>query len=205
MVLSYAQWLTKSAGEKLNDSEREMLSCIQENGLRLQTLLAALRQYIFIAESGQENWESVDCNRVLLHVLDCLKGAIREANAVITYDPLPGIQSVEVLLFQLFENLISNALKYRSEIEPKIHISAELIDRRWVFSVADNGIGIEPEQSNYIFGVFKRLHGRQYSGTGIGLAICKAAVERLGGRIWVESKPGEGATFRFALPQKGLL
>jgi light-regulated signal transduction histidine kinase (bacteriophytochrome) len=205
MVLTYVQWLAKSAGQKLEDKERGMLSCIEENGVRLQTLLSALRQYIFIAESGQESLDAVDCGVVLQHALDCLKAPIAEAGATVTHSPLPVIQSVEVLIFQLFENLISNALKYRSEEPPRIHVSAELVDRRWVFSVADNGIGISPEHSEYIFGVFKRLHGRQYSGTGIGLAICKAAVERLGGRIWVESKPGSGATFRFALPQKGLL
>jgi signal transduction histidine kinase len=101
---------------------------------------------------------------------------------------------------QLFQNLIGNAIKYRSDAPPLIRISAEEGENCWILSVEDNGIGIDPKYFDYIFGVFRRLHGSQKSGTGIGLAICRAAVERLGGRIWVESAPGAGSTFRVSLP-----
>jgi light-regulated signal transduction histidine kinase (bacteriophytochrome) len=108
----------------------------------------------------------------------------------------------EVHLEQLFQNLIANGIKYRSKDAPHIRISAKLDDSNWVFSVQDNGIGIDPQYQDQIFGVFKRLHRNdEYEGTGIGLAICKRIVERYGGRLWVESKPGEGATFRFAIPE----
>ncbi len=202
MVLSYSQWLAKRTEGKLEAAEREMLQCIEENGARLQNLLAALRQYIFTSESGEERWAEVDCNAVVKTATACLAGAISESGAVIDCENLPSLQSIEVLLLQVFQNLISNAIKYRSPEPPRITIAAERRDTGWEFSVADNGIGIDPEHSQYIFGVFKRLHGRQYAGTGIGLAICKAAVDRLGGRIWVDPNPSPGATFRFVLPQE---
>ncbi len=202
MVLAYSQWLARSASPKLSPEETDMLNVVQQNGTRLQALLADLRQYIFLSESEQQEIHLVDCNAVLHSVIEGLDGAIQETAANITAGPLPVIKSVEILITQLFQNLIGNAIKYRSEAPPRIHVSAERRDRDWVFSVADNGIGIGPEYSDYIFGVFRRLHGRQYSGTGIGLAICRAAVERLGGRIWVESKPDEGSTFKFSIPQE---
>ena len=202
MVLAYSQWLARSATEKLNSQEIDMLNCVQQNGGRLQALLSDLRQYIFLSESEQQETHAVDCDTILRGVVSGLDGAIRESGASITSEPLPTIESVEILMTQLFQNLIGNAIKYRSEASPRIQVSAERRGSDWVFSVADNGIGIGREHSDYIFGVFKRLHGRQYSGTGIGLAICRAAVERLGGRIWVESNPGEGSTFKFSVPEK---
>jgi signal transduction histidine kinase len=114
--------------------------------------------------------------------------------------PLPTISSIELPLVQLFQNLMGNAIKYRSADPPVVRISAKADDNCWIFSVQDNGIGIDPKYFDYIFGVFRRLHTSQKSGTGIGLAICRAAVERLGGRIWVESAPGSGSTFYFSLP-----
>jgi PAS domain S-box-containing protein len=206
MVLAYSQWLSRTALEKLNDKEREMLACVEENGQRLQRLLGALREYIYISESGDEPWTAVDCNAVVQTVLANLKGVIKEAQAKIHCDPLPSVQSIEILLVQLFQNLIGNAIKYRAAGRiPEIAIAgSRREDGACVFSVSDNGIGIEPKHREYVFNVFKRLHGRHYAGTGIGLAICKAAVERLGGRIWVESVPGEGSTFLFSLPQDNI-
>ncbi len=201
MVLIYSQWIGRS-GVDLDHENRDRLRCVQENGARLQSLLAALRQYIFISESGDHEITRVNCNVVVQNAVGYLDSTISEANARVIWEELPIIQCTEVLLLQLFQNLIGNAIKYRSEEPPCVRISAEKCDGDWVFSVEDNGIGIEPEYLEYIFGVFKRLHARQYSGTGIGLAICKAAVERLGGRIWVESTPGHGSAFHFALPER---
>jgi hypothetical protein len=200
MVLSYAQWIARRAGQKLTPEELEMLASVQLNASRLQVLLTDLRQYIFLSESDQQSHTLVDCNAVLETVKGCLQGSIQDANAVIEIEPLPTVLSVEILLIQIFQNLISNSIKYRSDTAPVVKIKAESSDGNWIFSVEDNGIGIDPSQSEYIFGVFKRLHGRHYSGTGIGLAICKAASERLGGRIWVEPKTGPGATIRLLIP-----
>ena len=201
MVLTYAQWVAKTAAPKLDHQELEMLNCVRENGARLQTLLAALRQYIYISESGDEQWKAVDCSAAVRTAMSNLEGLISDSGASVIFDSLPTIQSIEILIVQLFQNLISNAVKYRSAEPPRIRISAEARENGWEFSIEDNGVGIEPEYLQYIFGVFKRLHGRQYSGTGIGLAICKSAVDRLGGSIWVESRPGHGSVFRFAIPE----
>jgi light-regulated signal transduction histidine kinase (bacteriophytochrome) len=131
-----------------------------------------------------------------------LKKAIDEAGAVITYDQLPGVSGDETQLLQLLQNLIGNAIKFRKkDVQPRIHLSAERKGDEWLFGVHDNGIGIEPRFYDRIFAVFQRLHTREeFAGTGIGLAICRRIVERHGGRIWVESKPGEGSTFYFTLP-----
>src|SRR5581483_12065506 len=124
------------------------------------------------------------------------------SGAVLDASPLPSVPGVEILLLQIFQNLIANSIKYRSDSVPVIKINAQRVPTGWIFSVADNGIGIHPDQAEYVFGVFKRLHGRKYAGTGIGLAICKAAVERLGGRIWVNPEAGLGATIQFFLPEE---
>jgi PAS domain S-box-containing protein len=202
MVISYAQWLKRSAGQKLTPEETGMLDCVQQNGARLQALLSDLRHYIFLSESEQPSAAPVDCNVVLNTVKTYLEAAIQETGATIEAETLPKVNSVEILLVQLFQNLISNSLRYRSEKAPIIRIGVEPSSSEWIFSVRDNGIGIDPSQSEYIFGVFRRLHGRQYPGTGIGLAICKAAAERLGGRIWVEAQGPPGATFKFAIPRE---
>lgn len=199
MVLTYSQWLAKTAAPKLDGQELDMLKCVQENGARLQTLLAALRQYIYISELGDEAWRLVDTGAAVKTATVNLQGMIDDCNASVVCEALPAIQSIEILVVQLFQNLIGNAIKYRSHEPPRVRISARARDGGWQFSVADNGIGIEPDYLQYVFGVFKRLHGRQYSGTGIGLAICKAAVDRLGGKIWAESVPGQGSTFHFLL------
>jgi PAS domain S-box-containing protein len=202
MVVSYSQWLARSAAARLETAELEMLQFIEKNAERMQTLLAGLRQYIYISESGDQQWASVNCAEAVgIAVANLGLGSIPGVSVVC--DELPTIESIEVLLVQLFQNLIGNAVKYRSDEPPCIRISAKFHEGSWIFSVRDNGIGIEPRFRDYIFGVFKRLHGKAYDGTGIGLAICKAAVDQLGGRIWVESEQGTGSTFYFVLPQKG--
>jgi light-regulated signal transduction histidine kinase (bacteriophytochrome) len=144
---------------------------------------------------------TVRCNQVLQQALLNLETAIAASNATVTWGPLPSVTASEATLIQLFQNLLANAVKYRSAEPPRIHVSAVKDGAEWVFSVRDNGIGIDPEYFRKIFGVFKRLHAPdKYPGTGIGLAICQKIVERYGGRIWVESHPGQGSDFKFALP-----
>jgi light-regulated signal transduction histidine kinase (bacteriophytochrome) len=134
--------------------------------------------------------------------LRTLQFSIRAANAVVTSDALPTVRVDESQIAQLFQNLIANALKFRSERQPQIHIGARAEEGRWLVGVQDNGIGIDPQYFERIFQVFQRLHTRKvYAGTGIGLAICKKIVERHGGKIWVESQPGQGTTFFFSMPK----
>src|SRR5262249_52523091 len=133
--------------------------------------------------------------------LSNLKVAVEESGAVVTQDPLPTVYADSGQLIQLFQNLIGNGLKFRGPASPRIHVGAREKNGEWVLSVSDNGIGIEPQYFERIFVIFQRLHTREeYPGTGIGLALCKRIVERHGGRIWVESAPGQGATFYFTLP-----
>ena len=199
-VVTYSQWLSKIMNGNLGVRESKMLATIEQHASRLNQLLAALRQYIQVSDSGQHARTLVDCNAVVKAASWNLQAMIDESGADIECGDLPTISSLELPLVQLFQNLIGNAIKYRSDAPPVIRISAEEGENSWILSVEDNGIGIDPKYFDYIFGVFRRLHGSQKSGTGIGLAICRSAVERLGGRIWVESVPGAGSTFRVSLP-----
>jgi PAS domain S-box-containing protein len=199
-VVTYAQWLARLADGRLGSKESKMLATIEQHASRLNQLLGALRQYIQVSDSGQHARAQVDCNAVVKAAIWNLQAMIHESGATLDCGPLPAIPALELPLVQLFQNLISNAIKYRSAAPPVIRISAEENQDGWIFSVQDNGIGIDPKYRDYIFGVFRRLHGSDKSGTGIGLAICRAAVERLGGRIWVESVPGSGSNFRVFLP-----
>ena len=171
-----------------------------EGAHRIEDLLKALLAYWEVAERERDISASIDCGAVLAKALLNLQAAIAESGAVVTYDPLPTVVAEEILLMQLFQNLISNSIKYRGEETPRIHVSAERVAEGWLFAVRDNGIGIDPQDADRVFGLFKRLHGSEIPGTGIGLAICKKVVERQGGRIWVESETGRGATFKFTIP-----
>jgi light-regulated signal transduction histidine kinase (bacteriophytochrome) len=145
--------------------------------------------------------EPTDCETVLNQSLNNLKVAIEEKGAVVTHDPLPTVMADNPQLGQLFQNLIGNAIKFQGNKPLRVHVSASRNGNGWTFSVRDNGMGIAPGYAERIFVIFQRLHSReQYPGTGIGLAICKKIVERHGGRIWVESEVGKGATFYFTLP-----
>jgi PAS domain S-box-containing protein len=179
----------------------EQTQSIIESAGRMQTLIKDLLEYTEVVDIQGEQEKVTDCNEACRTALGNLAAAIADCAADISVAPLPTVVAQRTHFIQLFQNLIGNALKYRAkERSPQIHISAERADDHWIFSVTDNGIGIAPEYHERIFGVFKRLHGRDIPGTGIGLAICKRIVDHLRGRLWLESKVGEGSTFSFSLP-----
>jgi light-regulated signal transduction histidine kinase (bacteriophytochrome) len=146
--------------------------------------------------------EKTYCEQVFDLALDNLGAAIHESGAIITHDPLPAVMADQGQLVQLFQNLVGNAIKFKDNKTPQVHVTAKPDGGNWVFSVKDNGIGIDPQYFDRVFIIFQRLGGDKYSGTGIGLAVAKRIVERHGGRIWIESKPGEGSTFYFTLHKK---
>jgi chemotaxis family two-component system sensor kinase Cph1 len=167
---------------------------------RMQGLITDLLQLSRLG-TRETSLAAVDCEVVLDQALANLRASIAESCAQVTHEPLPTVTADSTQLIQLFQNLVGNAVKFRGTETKNIHVSAEPKNGKWLFSVRDNGIGIDPEHSDRIFGIFQRLHGRgEYSGTGIGLAICKKIVEGHGGQIWVDSEPGKGATFFFTLP-----
>ncbi len=201
-VAVYSEIVAKRYHSVLDADGQQFLGFLKEGGRRLATLVNDLLAYTR-AGTAELNETPVDSSVVLNHSLASLAEAIRESNGKVTYDALPEVYMGEAHLQQVLQNLIGNALKYRNENPPLIHVSAVSQGAVWRFSVADNGIGIDPQYKEKIFGVFKRLHhDRTYSGTGIGLAICQRVVERYGGRIWVESEPGKGATFFFTVPRR---
>jgi light-regulated signal transduction histidine kinase (bacteriophytochrome) len=166
----------------------------------MQALIKDLLMYARLGTEGRP-FDPTDCSAVLQQALANLHAAIEESGATVTYESLPTIMADASQLEQVFQNLLANAIKFRSDRPPEAHVKAERGDHEWIFSVRDNGIGIHPHYAERVFVVFQRLHSRtEYPGTGIGLAICKKVVERHGGRIWVESQPGQGATFFFAIP-----
>jgi len=166
----------------------------------IQDLLAYSR-----AGTNEKGLREVSSEKALKYALSNLQATIQESGALVTHDSLPSITSDDTQLIQVFQNLVGNAIKYRSAEVPHVHVSATKNGGKdWIFSVRDNGLGIDPQYFERIFVLFQRLHGReQFKGTGIGLTICKKIVERLGGRIWVESQPEKGSIFYFSLPEGG--
>jgi signal transduction histidine kinase len=200
MVSSYVQLLARRYKGRLDSDADDFITFAVDGANRMQALIRDLLAYSRVGTRG-ENFEPVDCDTVLDHTLANLQVAIEENGAKVTHGPLPTVLGDPSQLAQLFQNLIANALKFRGEDSPHVHMAAEKQANEWLFSVRDNGIGIEEQYGERIFEVFQRLHGRnKYPGTGIGLAICKKIVERHGGRIWVVSDPGGGSTFSFTLP-----
>jgi PAS domain S-box-containing protein len=204
MVTSYTQLLARQNKGKLDPLAEQSIAYAVEGAHQMEMLLKGLRDYWAVNEGKREENVLVDCNHVLQDALMYLETPIKESGAVITHDVLPTVLAAEVPLVLLFKNLVSNALKYTRPAEPpRIHISAQRNKNDWTISVRDNGIGIEAEFLERIFGPFKRLHtAEEYSGSGLGLAICHRVVARYGGKIWAESENGSGSTFHFTIPTK---
>ncbi len=201
MVRSYVELLERRYKGSLDDEADEFIGFAIDGATRMQTLINDLLAYSRVGTRGKP-LEPTDSGEILKNALANLSVAIEESGAEVTSDELPTVMADPTQLAQLLQNLIGNAVKFRGDRAPKIHVGAEAEGDEWTYSVSDNGIGIASEHFDRVFMIFQRLHTREeYEGTGIGLAVCKKIVERHGGRIWVESRPGEGSTFYFTLPQ----
>jgi PAS domain S-box-containing protein len=199
MVASYTQLLSRRYTGKLDSDADEFIAFAVDGASRMQRLIQDLLSFSRIGTKGK-SLVHTSSERALCEALVNLRSAIEDRGAVVSYDRLPDVMADESQLVQLFQNLVGNAIKYQSGGKPQVHVSAVMAENKWEFSVRDNGLGIEPKYFEKIFGMFQRLHKREeFAGTGIGLAICKKIVERHGGTISVESQPGRGSTFRFAL------
>jgi PAS domain S-box-containing protein len=203
MVASYTQLLAKRYKGRLDSDADEFIAYAVDGSNRMQGLIQDLLAYSRAGANGKTPSE-ISSENSFKEALTNLRATIEESGAVVTHDSLPVITTDDAQLVQVFQNLVGNAIKYRSAQVPHIHVSAAKNGgNEWIFSVRDNGLGIDPQYFERIFIIFQRLHGRkEFEGTGIGLAICKKIVERLGGRIWVESEPEKGSTFYFALPER---
>ena len=201
MISSFLQLLERRYYDQLDEDANEFIGFAVDGAKRLDAMINDILIYSRVANKDK-NFTNVKCEKVIDEAYLNLNASIEETKAKISYDPLPTIKMDENLMIQLFQNLISNAIKYRSEKIPKIHINAIKEDKHWLFGIKDNGIGIPQEHSEKIFTIFQRLHTRdEYDGTGIGLAIAQNIVHQHGGEIWVESEPGEGSTFYFTIPE----
>ncbi|MDY6875837.1 MAG: ATP-binding protein [Chloroflexota bacterium] len=203
MVTSYLQLIERRYKGSLDSDADEFIAFAVDGAARMQGLINDLLIYSRVGTRGKP-FELTDCSAVLNRALANLQVAIEENGAVVTHGTLPTVMADETQLVRVFQNLIGNAIKFRSDLAPEIHVEIERNDGEWLFSVRDNGIGMAPQYFERIFVIFQRLHNRsEYSGTGIGLAVCKKIVERHGGRIWVTSEPEKGSTFYFTIPDRG--
>lgn len=202
MVSNFCALLADEYRTSLDETGIRYLDIITSSAQRMQLIISDLLEY---ARTGADvtHFKTINCQEELLHVIENLCVLIQERGAKVTYDALPEIEGNAVQVMRLLQNLVGNGLKYQAhDVLPKVHVGAQDKGGHWLFSVKDNGIGIEKKYHDSIFEPFKRLHSwQQYKGTGIGLAICKKIVENHGGKIWVESSPGEGCTFYFTLPK----
>ena len=204
MVASYTQLLAQRYKGRLDSDADEFIAYAVDGAHRMQLLIGDMLAYCRVGTKGKEFHET-SSEAALQQALLNLQGAIQESGGVVTHDPLPTVIADGAQLVQLFQNVVGNAIKYRSAELPRVHVSAKKNGgNEWIFSMQDNGLGIDPKYFEKIFVMFQRLHGREeFSGTGIGLTVCKKIAERHGGRIWVASEPGKGSTFYFALPERG--
>jgi len=197
----YAQMLNTRYKRKLDAEADGHLTVLTDSARRMRTLITDLLAYTEAVDVRREQGQAVDCSEICRTALDNLASAVEECQAKVRVGPLPTVVANTAHMLQLFQNLIANALKYHAnERPPQIDVSSERRGRQWIISVKDNGIGIAPEYHDRIFGVFKRLHGPDVPGTGIGLAICKRIVNHYGGHLWLESELGKGSIFYFSLP-----
>ena len=200
MVASYLQLIERRYKNRLDKDADEFIAFAVDGATRMQKMINKVLLYSRIGKQSKP-LRPIDCEDILDQVVANLAASIQESGVIVTRDPLPTVMANDALLIELFQNLIGNAVKFRGKKLPGIHIKAEKKGSDWVFSVRDNGIGVDPRHAERIFQIFQRLHGRnKYPGTGIGLAVCKKIVERFGGRIWVESETGKGSTFYFTIP-----
>lgn len=199
-ITSYIGLIRERYADKLDDTAREFIDFAVDGADRMRRVIDDLLEYSRVDMRGQA-FEQVDCNRIAATVLGDLEQSIGQCNAAVECSPLPLVNGDELQLGRLLQNLISNALKFRDKQRPRVRVWAERQGDDWVFAVQDNGIGIDPEHHQNVFGMFTRLHSRsRYEGTGIGLALCSKIAQRHGGRIWVDSEVGKGSTFRFSIP-----
>jgi len=202
-ISGYLNLLTKRYEGKLDDDANRFIERTNQNVLRMQRLINDLLTYSRLTTRAHP-FQPTDCNQVVREVVEMFQPDLEESGGRVIAEPLPTVLADGSQFLQLFQNLIGNALKFRDHKSPEVHIEALRAEKGWLFSVIDNGIGIDPQYAERIFLIFQRLHTvDQYPGTGIGLALCKKIVERHGGQIWVESKAGEGATFKFLIPDPG--
>jgi signal transduction histidine kinase len=199
-VMLFAQMLERSYADDLGEG-KELLEMLIASARRMAALIEDLLRYARVTSGVSGAYEKIDANEQIKAAIQNLEASIEKSGATVTHDPLPCVRLDATHLVQLFQNLIGNAIHYRSSEAPKIHAGVVDEGDMWRFSCADNGVGIAPEYQLRIFEPFKRLHGQDRPGSGIGLAICKKIVERFGGRIWVESEEGKGSTFFFTLPK----
>jgi light-regulated signal transduction histidine kinase (bacteriophytochrome) len=201
MISSYTQLIARRYGDRLDGDAREFMGFIVDGAARMKQLIEDLLAYSRVGTRGRE-LQPTESAAALSKALVNLRAAQEASGASVTHGELPVILADGQQVTQLFQNLIGNAMKFRAEEPPKIHVACEERPDLWVFTVRDNGIGLDPQYSDRIFMMFQRLHTKaEYPGTGIGLAICKKIVDRHGGRIWVESQPGKGCTFGFTIPR----
>ena len=200
MVASYTQLLARRYKDKLDQDANEFIEFAADGAVRMQQMIRDLLEYSRAGRKGNP-FEPANCETILQNALSNLETAIKESGAAVTHDPLPTVMADAPQLARLFQNLVGNGLKYRAKEAPRVHVSASRKNREWVFSVRDNGIGIEAAHHERVFTIFQRLHtAREYPGTGIGLSVSKKIVEYHKGRIWVESELGKGSTFYFTIP-----
>jgi PAS domain S-box-containing protein len=202
MISSYTQLLAERYEGQLDDKAKKYIHYVVNGAIHMQTLINDLLAYSRVGMHGQP-LKPTDSHSALGEAIGNLATTIKENQAIITNDDLPTVRADASQLALVFQNLLANAIKFRGEDPPRIHVSAQDHGREWVFAIKDNGIGIEPQHAGRIFVIFQRLHTQEeYPGTGIGLTVCKRIVERHGGKIWVESEPGNGATFFFTISKR---